>query len=176
MDQGRHGERCFVSEVVGQGEGRGQCLELRIGIFCAIHFEPHAAVAFEIDHCRSDVHGNEPALQRTAVVPLFQFPQLHLRGVEADELPPTGFHLVVGDGFGNLRHLVQKVVNRRRPKVEHGDLLNVTTRHLELHPRRRGIQVGCFNLPKRVPSLPHRLLFYLGQLDLLAADRWIVLR
>jgi len=83
---------------------------------------------------------------------------------------------VVGDGFGNLRHLVQKVVNRRRSKVEHRDLLNVTTRHLELHPRRRGIKVGCHNLPKRVPSLPHRLLFYLWQLDLLAADRWIVLR
>lgn len=43
------------------------------------------------------------------------------------------------------------------------------------HPRRRGFKVGRVNLLKRVPSLPHRLLFFLRQLDLLAADRRVVL-
>jgi|GEM_PF-4974295 hypothetical protein len=44
-----------------------------------------------------------------------------------------------------------------------------------LHPRRRGIKVGRPNLPKRAPILLHRLLFFLWQLDLLAADRRVVL-
>ena len=44
-----------------------------------------------------------------------------------------------------------------------------------LQPRRRGIKVSRPNLPKRVPILLYRLLFFLWQLDLLAADRRVVL-